>query len=818
MWKLRRADGGAEAICLLPGKDYVVGRKNCDILLSNDQSISRVHAHLSVTEQVVMLKDSSKYGTFVNNEQVATGSTTTLHVGDGLTFGVFQSKFRLELDSVLVCSSCVDAEGKTSLSQDVQAVGGRLVGTWTQDCTHLVMPVVKVTIKTICALLCCRPVVKPEFFAELSAAVRRKQALPKAESFRPEMGEASLSEQEVDLSPRTERKTLFKDKTFVFLNTKQMKRLSQAISCGSGRSQLLEEGSVPVSLLESPRTCVVDVETGSSQALLTPTTKTWVDSVGRVLHRNGLRFITESEIGLAAIYVNNETYCNPGVSLSSDSVRVRPAIPGASLSQNATVDETVLPPVSQNITAYAANTEPSQPIRGLDICGVAAIGETPEKRPGRAYAQGSTASSGRPLSAGVPPVAHAVPESTRPAAGLAGDRSEETTPQPARVQPGTFKPPQKQSALTNYFQPAKKKRRREGEADSLSEAKLSRKDGEDEENRKAKSSNAASESLDPVSACAGQSQRGHRRHPDFSASLGLGSGVGTSSGRGESDPSVVSGATKRKEPEQDKPSGPEASADMGELDVSPDELESIMSLDMDQPLEPAANKRQRVDPGETMMAPSNQRRAEKQKSVANNIQGLENKGPSAASSSQSSGRKQRESSNKTPDLGKKECSSVCRKDKSEPEDIKDEEVSFAVATESLNSFGKCKKVVEIKQDPMALTSATGTENDPELPKKVMQIQFKTLTVSAPCRPRPDPLQMCDPNSKNFKRFRKLPVPGLHGLPSIIGGSDLVAHSRSKNSELEEWLKDAAKEEKEQEAEDAAGEDLFRYNPKSTKRR
>lgn len=37
---------------LLAGKEYVVGRKNCNIILSNDQSISRVHAHITVTEQV----------------------------------------------------------------------------------------------------------------------------------------------------------------------------------------------------------------------------------------------------------------------------------------------------------------------------------------------------------------------------------------------------------------------------------------------------------------------------------------------------------------------------------------------------------------------------------------------------------------------------------------------------------------------------------------------------------------------------------------------------------------------------------------------
>lgn len=41
-----------ETLYLLPGKEYVVGRKNCEILLGNDQSISRAHAQLSLGNQV----------------------------------------------------------------------------------------------------------------------------------------------------------------------------------------------------------------------------------------------------------------------------------------------------------------------------------------------------------------------------------------------------------------------------------------------------------------------------------------------------------------------------------------------------------------------------------------------------------------------------------------------------------------------------------------------------------------------------------------------------------------------------------------------
>lgn len=34
------------------GKEYVVGRKNCDILLTSDQSISRAHAQLVPSAKV----------------------------------------------------------------------------------------------------------------------------------------------------------------------------------------------------------------------------------------------------------------------------------------------------------------------------------------------------------------------------------------------------------------------------------------------------------------------------------------------------------------------------------------------------------------------------------------------------------------------------------------------------------------------------------------------------------------------------------------------------------------------------------------------
>uniref|UniRef100_A0A8C9YD64 Nibrin n=1 Tax=Sander lucioperca TaxID=283035 RepID=A0A8C9YD64_SANLU len=363
MWILTPLEAGGETHYLLSSKEYVVGRKNCDILLPNDQSISRAHAHLTATDHSLTLKDTSKYGSFVNNQRLTENTSVNLKSGDNVTFGVFYSKFSVDHQKPVVCSSCLDNDGKASLSQALLVLGGKLVNSWTQDCTHLAMQSAKVTIKTISALLCCRPIVKPEFFLELSKAAQQKLPPPKAESFIPEIDEPSLRREDVNLGVIPIRKQLFTGKTFIFLSAKQLKRLSAAVSFGGGRSQLLEEGSLPRDQLESPQSCVIDVTTGSSQILLPSSTTEWANSVNNIVKRKGLRVITESEIGLATIYASCDMYCNPS-SLTPDSApKLGPRIPSASLSQSVAVDETVLPAASQNITAYAVNTEPSQGYR-----------------------------------------------------------------------------------------------------------------------------------------------------------------------------------------------------------------------------------------------------------------------------------------------------------------------------------------------------------------------------------------------------------------------------------------------------------------------
>lgn len=231
-------------------------------------------------------------------------------------------------------------------------------------------------------------------------------------------------------------------------------------------------------------------------------------------------------------------------------------------------------------------------------------------------------------------------------------------------------------------------RLREGSADSeLSEPKLSRR--EDEESKETKSSNLVS-SLQKSSATRSGSQTAQNKldttpRYGFSGSLGLGSGLaaGSRSGSGQQNLclNLDSSSKKRKEPEQD-------SVAAADLDVSLEELESIMSEDMDEPAQPTANKKQCAGQGERSTAIagedcnapfSMQRRAEKQQNIA---------GPSwnsgrdrHSSASHDPERKSWDTSSKTQDLDREKHSLTHGNDKSETLAVKEEEVSFLLVRE-----------------------------------------------------------------------------------------------------------------------------------------
>uniref|UniRef100_A0A8D0EN27 Nibrin n=1 Tax=Strix occidentalis caurina TaxID=311401 RepID=A0A8D0EN27_STROC len=362
---------------LLSGTEYVVGRKNCAILIQDDQSISRSHAVLTVSRPettpsqslsvpILTVTDTSKYGTFVNGSKL-NGTSVSLQSGDRINFGVFESKFRVECEPLVVCSSCLDVAQKTALNQTIQQLGGLVVNEWTKECTHLVMVSVKVTVKTICALICGRPITKPEFFVELIKAIQSRQQLPNHESFYPPVDEPSIGTEKLDLSEHHERKKIFSGKTFVFLTAKQHKKLGPAVTLGGGEAKLLTEGRKETSLLVSPEVCVVDVGLTNSQIPGSDSMRNWTDSILTVLQSKDLRAIPEAEIGLAVIFMSTEKYCNPQKQLGNKAVtKSTPAsaVVGRAISQSLAVDETIMPAAADNIFMEIIENTPQMDRRG----------------------------------------------------------------------------------------------------------------------------------------------------------------------------------------------------------------------------------------------------------------------------------------------------------------------------------------------------------------------------------------------------------------------------------------------------------------------
>ncbi|RMC15184.1 hypothetical protein DUI87_07366 [Hirundo rustica rustica] len=370
MWRLVPASGKGEPYRLLSGVEYVVGRKNCTILIQDDQSISRSHAVLTVSRPetspsqshsvpILTVRDTSKYGTFVNGSKL-NGASVSLQSGDRINFGVFESKFRVEYEPLVVCSSCLDVTQKNALNQAIQQLGGLVVNEWTKECTHLVMVSVKVTVKTICALICARPIIKPEFFSELIRAIQSRQQLPNHESFYPPVDEPSIVSENLDLSERHERKKIFSGKTFVFLTARQHKKLGPAVVLGGGEVKLMTEGRKEMPLLLSPEVCVVDVGLTNSQISGSDSMTNRTDSILPVLESKNLRAIPEAEIGLAVIFMSTEKYCNPQKQPASKAVgesSPTSAAVGGAISQSLAVDETIMPTAADSNSLYVADTE-----------------------------------------------------------------------------------------------------------------------------------------------------------------------------------------------------------------------------------------------------------------------------------------------------------------------------------------------------------------------------------------------------------------------------------------------------------------------------
>ncbi|NXV76748.1 NBN protein, partial [Atlantisia rogersi] len=739
---------------LLSGTEYVVGRKNCAILIQDDQSISRSHAVLTVSHPettpsqslsvpVLTVTDTSKYGTFVNGSKL-NGGSVSLQSGDRINFGVFESKFRIEYEPLVVCSSCLDVAQKTALNKAIQHLGGLVVNEWTKECTHLVMLSVKVTVKTICALICGRPIIKPDFFVELIKAIQSRQELPNHESFYPPVDEPCIGTEKLDFSEHHERRKIFSGKTFVFLTAKQHKKLGPAVTLGGGEAKLLMEGRKDTSLLVSPEVCVVDVGLTNSQILASDSMRNWTESILAVLQSKDLRAIPEAEIGLAVIFMSTEKYCNPQKQSGNKAVtKSTPAsaLAGRAISQSLAVDETIVPDDS---AVYVADTE-------IEELTCMETENTQMDRSVKTAFQDIIAVKKNPGTSGNVNAATLVSRVNR----TPGFSQKSHPGSPSKIseagKPGEYASRHQSNSITNYFQVARKRdRAEEGETSAPKLTKLEER-------------SSVSKCTEPTASSVWTSEAGpHRKKnnildtnpncalEDTSIKPVRGNGNLASD---KTNTKITSGeqhaVKKRKE--------------LDDLSEDTEALEIVFGKrDLDWEDEMADHDQE---------AQGNTRKK----------QCLEAKG----SWVQEVNKKQKED-NKT-----------LKEDKLE-----------SVATSEMESKIKQESPVLVRK--LQLINHNKPEDDSSnLPSRLLLTEFRSLVVSHPRLNSQLTGNTSYGEKKNFKVFRKVAYPGAGQLPYIIGGSDLIAHHAKKNSELEEWLRQEMEEQNRHAREESLADDLFR---------
>ncbi|XP_042040288.1 nijmegen breakage syndrome 1 protein-like [Salvia splendens] len=140
---------------------YKVGRKGCDIIITKDKGVSRVHAEIIVNEMVgmdnlenihsdnsskVQIRDCSKYGTFIgrnldSKEKVHEfpNKEATLKDGDVITFGTGIAQYRFSYVPLVLCASSFKPSEMNKLKTKMFTIGASVTQAWTSKCTHMVI-------------------------------------------------------------------------------------------------------------------------------------------------------------------------------------------------------------------------------------------------------------------------------------------------------------------------------------------------------------------------------------------------------------------------------------------------------------------------------------------------------------------------------------------------------------------------------------------------------------------------------------------------------------------------------------------------------
>ncbi|WJX63803.1 Mre11 complex subunit Nbs1 [Trifolium repens] len=165
---------------------YKVGRKGCDVIITKDKGVSRVHAEIVVNTMnmlnprhlsaSVQIRDCSKYGTFVSKNvglkkkvHELPNKEATLQDGDLVSFGTGSATYKF-CHVPLILFNCSSNQVGRSLEEKISSIGASIAHTLNEECTHVLvdqlMPLKKDLVDAVVAKKYCVLKTWLEFFAE----------------------------------------------------------------------------------------------------------------------------------------------------------------------------------------------------------------------------------------------------------------------------------------------------------------------------------------------------------------------------------------------------------------------------------------------------------------------------------------------------------------------------------------------------------------------------------------------------------------------------------------------------------------------------
>ncbi|KAJ3093989.1 hypothetical protein HK100_006323, partial [Physocladia obscura] len=224
--------------------EYSVGRAVAsDIVIGGDQSVSRTHANIKVRtvnsiarnaenskkstkllDLKVTIAQTSRLGTFINGTRI--DETVSLNDNDALRFGAGQSMLRLVRTHVCVAFSGLQKSIKNSLIALALPLGCEVFDEKTEfpaRLTHIIMPQIKITLKSVQALAVGACFVSDAWLKAISERASSSTfVLPNEKIFMPPISETENNLTPELFTPNPLRNFLFAELHFLFVDSSEV--------------------------------------------------------------------------------------------------------------------------------------------------------------------------------------------------------------------------------------------------------------------------------------------------------------------------------------------------------------------------------------------------------------------------------------------------------------------------------------------------------------------------------------------------------------------------------------------------------------------